>query len=45
MEREYARLADAFGWGEAEFAQINEWAADAAFCDAATRDRLRKDVT
>ncbi|MDO5632949.1 MAG: adenosine deaminase [Paracoccus sp. (in: a-proteobacteria)] len=43
MVQEYDRLADAFGWGDAEFRQINQWAADAAFCDAATRDRLRKE--
>ena len=43
MQREYDRLADAFDWGEDEFAQINRWAVDAAFCDAATRDRLRKE--
>lgn len=36
----YERLADAFGWGEAEFARMNHWALDAAFCDGATRDRL-----
>ncbi|MDO5612876.1 MAG: adenosine deaminase [Paracoccus sp. (in: a-proteobacteria)] len=43
MAHEYDRLATAFGWAEAEFRQINQWAADAAFCDAATRDRLRKE--
>ncbi|MFV0299935.1 MAG: adenosine deaminase [Paracoccus sp. (in: a-proteobacteria)] len=43
MNHEYDRLADAFRWGEAEFDQINQWAVDAAFCDAATRDRLRKE--
>ena len=43
MRHEYNRLADVFGWGDEEFAQINRWAADAAFCDEATRDRLRKE--
>jgi adenosine deaminase len=43
MRHEYDRLADAFGWGDTEFAQINHWAADAAFCDQATRDRLLKE--
>ena len=43
MRREYDRLADAFGWGEGEFRQINLWAAEAAFCDAATRAALIKE--
>lgn len=43
MQQEYNRLADAFGWGEEEFAQINRWAARAAFCDEATREGLRKE--
>ena len=43
LGREYDRLAETFGFAEAEFAQINRWAADAAFCDAPTRDRLRKE--
>ena len=41
LSHEYDRLADAFGWGEAEFAALNRNAAGAAFCDPATRDRLR----
>ena len=45
MRHEYSRLADAFGWGEAEFTQINQWAIDAAFCDEETRARLRKEFT
>lgn len=40
LGREYDRLADAFGWGEAEFLQMNLWAAEGAFCDAATRTAL-----
>lgn len=43
MRHEYDRLADAFGWGEQEFMQINKWAIDAAFCDEETRARLRKE--
>ncbi|SNR52494.1 adenosine deaminase [Paracoccus sediminis] len=43
MRHEYDRLADAFGWGDTEFTQINRWAAEAAFCDPATRDRLLKE--
>ncbi|RJE88176.1 adenosine deaminase [Paracoccus onubensis] len=45
MRHEYARLADAFGWGEREFTQMNQWAIDAAFCDEETRARLRKEFT
>lgn len=44
MRAEYDRLATTFGWGDTEFRQINSWAADAAFCDAPTRERLRKDL-
>ncbi|MDO5706258.1 MAG: adenosine deaminase, partial [Paracoccus sp. (in: a-proteobacteria)] len=44
LTHEYDRLASAFGWVETEFHQINQWAVDAAFCDAATRDRLRKEL-
>ena len=43
MRQEYDRLASTFGWGDTEFRQINQWAADAAFCDASTRDRLKKE--
>ncbi|MFL2778621.1 MAG: adenosine deaminase [Paracoccus marcusii] len=43
MRHEYDRLASTFGWGDTEFRQINQWAADAAFCDASTRDRLKKE--
>ena len=43
MAAEYDRLAETFGWGEEEFRQINLWAIDAAFCDPATRDALRKE--
>lgn len=43
MPHEYDRLADTFAWGDTEFMQINRWAAEAAFCDPATRDRLLKE--
>lgn len=42
LRREYHALAEAFGWTEAEFRQMNLWALDAAFCDTATRDRLKE---
>lgn len=42
LSHEYERLHDAFGWGEAEFAELNRTAADAAFCDRETRARLGK---
>ncbi|WP_299358525.1 adenosine deaminase [uncultured Paracoccus sp.] len=40
LTREYDRLAETFGWTEAEFTAMNRWAAEAAFCDDATRQRL-----
>lgn len=40
LAQEYERLAEAFGWTEADFTRMNLWAAEAAFCDAATRTRL-----
>lgn len=43
MAEEYQGLADMFGWDEDDFNQINQWAVDAAFCDAATKEKLRKD--
>jgi adenosine deaminase len=42
MCREYARLAEAFGWQAADFAAMNRVAAEAAFCDAATRAAILK---
>lgn len=45
LSHEYQRLADAFGWAEAEFRQMNLWAVDAAFCDQTTKTRLRKELT
>ncbi|WP_245190929.1 adenosine deaminase [Jannaschia formosa] len=40
MTREYEALNRAFGWDEAIFSDIYRTAAEAAFCDAATRKRL-----
>jgi adenosine deaminase len=42
MTREWEGLERAFGWGEADLADLNRVALDAAFCDEATRDRIRK---
>jgi adenosine deaminase len=41
MTNEYDMLEQVFGWGGAEFAQVNENAVTAAFCDAATKAKLR----
>ncbi len=40
MRREYERLAQTFGWDDATFRTLARVAADAAFCDDATRNRL-----
>ena len=42
MRAEYEGLAQAFGWGEEVFAELNQTAIEAAFCDAATRDKIKK---
>lgn len=42
MAWEYDRLADAFGWGETDFAALNRIAARAAFCDEVTREKIMK---
>jgi len=42
MEREFARLAEAFDWDEGVFARLNRTAMEAAFCDAATREAILK---
>jgi len=39
---EYDRLADTFGWEDEIIREVNITAAKAAFCDAATRDKLLK---
>lgn len=42
MTREYDMLARVFGWGEADFSEVNENAVTAAFCDAGTKQKLHK---
>ncbi|ATX65837.1 adenosine deaminase [Roseinatronobacter bogoriensis] len=42
MTREYQGLANAFNWQDEDFAQINNTALNAAFCDAQTRTALCK---
>ncbi len=42
MTREFSALEQAFGWDASDFAAITRDSLDAAFCDAATRDRLKK---
>ena len=41
MTQEFEGLNRAFGWDESDFAVLNATALDAAFCDAATKQRLR----
>lgn len=42
MTREYEELARAFHWGEEDFAELNQTALAAAFCDEPTRDTIRQ---
>ncbi|MBO9478479.1 adenosine deaminase [Shimia sp. R11_0] len=42
MRREYEMLAQAFGWGVADFAEINQTALNAAFCDEETKAVVAK---
>ncbi|WP_432450638.1 adenosine deaminase [Aliiroseovarius marinus] len=42
MTQEYENLARQFGWDESDFRALNLVAIDAAFCDEATRTRIRK---
>jgi adenosine deaminase len=42
MTREWEMLETTFGWNEDDLAELNRVALDAAFCDDATRDRIRK---
>ncbi|MCC5973956.1 MAG: adenosine deaminase [Rubellimicrobium sp.] len=42
MSTEYEMLHRAFDWDEGMFRDLNTVALDAAFCDAATRDRIAK---
>lgn len=42
MTREFEGLERAFGWDEEVFADLQTVALDAAFCDAATKERIAK---
>jgi len=42
MAREYDRLAEAFDWDEDVFEELARTAAEAAFCDAATKANILK---
>lgn len=42
MNREFDRLADAFDWDDRVFDTLARTALDAAFCDADTRENIRK---
>ena len=41
MTKEYESLEEHFGWGDAEFSEVEETAIDAAFCDDDTKTALR----
>ncbi|ABD55901.1 adenosine deaminase [Jannaschia sp. CCS1] len=45
MTKEYEDLARTFGYDDAVFAELNANAVDAAYCDAATKDMIRKKLT
>ncbi|SLN70164.1 adenosine deaminase [Roseisalinus antarcticus] len=40
MTREFEMLERTFGWGEEDFAALNQTALDAAFCDAETKEKV-----
>lgn len=42
MTHEFEKLHQTFGWGDAEFDEINANALSAAFCDAETKDIIAK---
>ncbi|WP_170605027.1 adenosine deaminase [Ruegeria arenilitoris] len=42
MRREYEMLHQAFGWDAEDFAALNNTALEAAFCDDATREKVKK---
>ena len=42
MTREYEELARAYGWGAAEFGELNDTALAAAFCSEPTRAHLKE---
>ena len=41
MTREFEEIERAYGWGEADFAGLNQTALAAAFCEDATRDKIK----
>jgi adenosine deaminase len=42
MTREWEMLERTFGWGPEDLGELNRVALDAAFCDEATKDTVRK---
>lgn len=42
MTREFDMLERHFGWGQSDFETLNNTALEAAFCDAATKDEIKK---
>ena len=42
LTREWEMLERTFQWNEDDLRALNQVALDAAFCDEATRDRIRK---
>jgi adenosine deaminase len=44
MTYEFTQLAKVFGWGETQFAQVQDIAVQAAFCDEDTRATLAKRI-
>jgi len=44
MTAEFDNLHKTFGWGEDDFKALNQTAIDAAFCDDATRDAIKKQL-
>jgi len=42
MTREWEMLETTFGWNEDDLRELNRVALDAAFCDDATKDRIRR---
>lgn len=42
LTREWEGLERTFGWGPEDLGELNRVALDAAFCDEATKDRVRK---
>lgn len=44
MSREFQLLHDGFGWSDSDFRSLNETAIEAAFCDEATKTKIRKEL-